>query len=112
MPPGRIDLNETAAAAAPRWQSIPLFQIFLFLQVLDLLTTIIVLQRGGYEANPVVRQFFSAGTLEGLVLSKLLVVGIAAAVVFWQRYRVLFLSNYVYAAVVCWNLLAVVLSAS
>lgn len=100
-----------SAGGATRWQAMPLFQVFLFLQVADALTTLVVLQRGGYEANPLVRQFLAAGTLGGLILSKFIVVGIAAAILYSQRYRVVFLSNYVYAAVVCWNLVGLVLAA-
>lgn len=82
----------------------PIFQVFVFLQILDVLTTMIALRNGGFETNPIVKQFMSFGPAEGLIAAKLVVVAIAAMMLCWQRYRVVSLANYVYAVVVCWNL--------
>ena len=83
---------------------VPLFQLFLFLQVLDLLTTIVVLKLGGYEANPVVNYLMRLGPIEGLLLAKTVVIAGGAAIVWYNRHRVVFLANYAYAGIVCWNL--------
>ena len=83
---------------------IPLFQVFLFLQVMDLLTTIVVLRLGGYEANPLVNYFMRLGPVGGLIVAKSVVIALGAAIVWFNRHRVVFLANYAYAGVVCWNL--------
>ena len=83
---------------------VPLFQLFLFLQVLDLLTTMVVFKLGGYEANPLVNYLMRLGPIEGLLLAKAIVIVGGAAVVWYNRHRVVFLANYVYAGIVCWNL--------
>jgi hypothetical protein len=87
----------------------PLFQVFLFLQVLDLLTTVVVLKVGGYEANPLVRYFMHLGPIGGLIIAKALVVAVGAAIVWYNRHRAVFIANYAYAGVVCWNLTALAL---
>jgi hypothetical protein len=91
-----------------RERHLPLLQVFLFLQVLDFLTTILVLKRGGYEANPLVEHLMLLGPISGLFAAKMLVVAIGAAVLWYQRHRVVFIANSLYAAVVCWNLLALI----
>jgi hypothetical protein len=88
----------------------PLFQVFLFLQLLDLLTTIVVLRLGGYESNPLVGYFMTFGPVGGLVMAKALVVAVGAAIVWYNRQRVVFLANYAYAGVVCWNLAILAIS--
>jgi len=84
----------------------PLFQVFVFLQFLDALTTVGVLQQGGYEANPIVNKLMALGLFKGLILAKLLVVAIGTAVLWHRRHRVLFMANVAYAGIICWNLIA------
>ena len=84
----------------------PLFQVFILLQFLDALTTVVVLQYGGYEANPIVKSLMTVGPIYGLVLAKLIVVAIGTAVLRHGRQRVLFMGNFAYAGIICWNLFA------
>lgn len=84
----------------------PLFQVFVFLQFLDVLTTLSVLQQGGYEANPIVNKLMALGSFNGIVLAKLLVVAVATAVLWHGRHRVLFIANVIYTGIICWNLFA------
>ena len=105
----RIETN--IEQACPSQQSavathqMSLFQVFVFLQVLDLLTTIVVLKLGGFEMNPLVRYLMQVGPIGGLVIAKAIVVAIGmAAIVWYHRHRVVFLANYAYAGIVCWNL--------
>ena len=88
---------------------IPLFHVFVFLQVLDALTTVGVLQRGGFEANPIVNMLMELGPVNGILIAKLLVVVVGAAILWNGRQRVLFIANYIYAGIICWNLIALVL---
>ena len=85
-------------------KQMPLFQVFLFLQVLDLLTTIVVLKLGGYEANPLVNYLMHVGPIGGLLLAKAVVIATGAAIVWYNRHRAVFIANYAYAGIVCWNL--------
>jgi hypothetical protein len=84
--------------------SVPLLEVFIFLQLADLLTTVIGIRFGAQELNPIVRQMMSLGTVEGLVLCKLLMISMAAVVLWYQRSRVVVIVNYLFAALVVWNL--------
>jgi hypothetical protein len=81
---------------------------FSYLQLLDLLTTLVFLSGGLKEANPVVRLALavSPSPLVGLLSVKLF--AIAMAVYCWRtsRNRLLNLANLFFAALVIWNLLA------
>ncbi len=63
-----------------------------------------VFKLGGYEANPLVNYLMRLGPIEGLILAKAIVIVGGAAIVWYNRHRVVFLANYVYAGIVCWNL--------
>lgn len=86
---------------------------FGYLQVLDVLTTLAFLAHGVEEANPIVRFFLEAAPapLAGLVVVKL--VGMALALYCWRRGRRSLLArvNVFYAALVAWNVMAIVVSA-
>jgi hypothetical protein len=81
---------------------------FSYLQLLDVLTTLIFLTGGVKEANPVVRLALAVcpSPLIGLLSLKLF--AIAMAVYCWRtaRTRLLSLANLFFAALVAWNLLA------
>jgi hypothetical protein len=81
---------------------------FSYLQLLDILTTLVFLSGGVKEANPVVRfaLVVSPSPLIGLLSLKLF--AIAMAVYCWrtERTRLLSLANGFFAALVTWNLLA------
>ena len=84
---------------------------FTYLQVLDLLTTLAFLAHGIQEGNPVVRLVLglTPSPLGGLLGLKVL--ALALAIYCWQRRRRRLLArmNLVFAAVVVWNLVALVL---
>ena len=88
--------------------SVPLLEVFIFLQLADLLTTVAGLRLGAQEMNPVVRLMMTFGTLEGLIFCKLLMVSMAAVVLWWQRSRVILIVNYLFAMLVVWNLMQLV----
>jgi hypothetical protein len=81
---------------------------FSYLQMLDFLTTLAFLTNGVEEANPVVRFFLNVAPspLSGLVAVK--VIGLGLGVYCWQRGRRRLLGrvNFFYAALVAWNLVA------
>lgn len=82
------------------------FRLFACLQLLDFLTTVFVLQHGGFEANPVVGHLMVLGPLNGLLTAKLTVITMGAFIALWDYRKVLPLANSLYSAVICWNLVA------
>ena len=81
-----------------------LIQVFLFLQVLDLLTTLVGFKLGLSEASPFVRLLTTTGPLVGVVMSKGIAVGLGAVCVGTGRLKLISWINYWYAALVTWNL--------
>ena len=70
------------------------------MQVLDLLTTLAAFHAGAFEVNPLVaRLTLQFGRFDGVLISKLIAVGIAVFVK-----RLVWVVNLFYVGVVCWNL--------
>jgi threonine/homoserine/homoserine lactone efflux protein len=84
---------------------------FVFLQVADVITTMTALASGGTEQNPLISRFLTMGTLQGLILSKVVVLAAAAAAVRLQRMRAIRWANIVFGAIVLWNVSMLVLLA-
>jgi len=91
--------------AQPQWQ-IVFWKLlrsrwtFGALQVLDLLTTLAAFHAGAFEVNPLVaRLTLQFGRFEGVLMSKLIAVGIALFVK-----RLVWVVNLFYVGVVCWNI--------
>jgi len=78
--------------------------IFVFLQVADLGTTAAVLRLGGVEQNPLVKHLMAFGPVQGLILAKLITVAIGAACFLSTKPRALRTANFVFAAIIVWNL--------
>jgi hypothetical protein len=87
---------------------------FAYLQVLDLLTTLAFMLHGVREGNPLVRLMMhaTANPINGLLLVKLLAVGLGLYCWKLRRNRVLARINIVFAVIVAWNLGALILAAS
>lgn len=87
---------------------------FSYLQVLDFLTTVAFLLHGIREANPLVRWVLetSSHPLGGLLAVKL--VAIALGICVWRlgRKRLLARMNVLFALLITWNLIALVLGAA
>jgi hypothetical protein len=85
---------------------------FFYLQALDLLTALVFMTAGVAEVNPLIRLLVSkAGSpLGGLVAAKLIALLIGAYC--WRRGRqqLLVRVNVFYAALVAWNLVALLVS--
>jgi F0F1-type ATP synthase membrane subunit a len=86
---------------------------FSYLQVLDFLTTVAFLVNGIEEANPLVRLALKLGPnpIGGLILVKLL--AILLGVYCWRmgRQRLLARINVVFAMLIAWNLVALIVGA-
>lgn len=83
--------------------------VFSYFQLLDLLTTVMFLIHGVQEANPVVKFALRAAPspLQGLLFVKLL--ALALAVYCWRlgRQNLLLRINVLFACLVSWNLIAI-----
>ena len=81
-----------------------LIEVFLYLQVLDILSTMIGFSLGNTEASPFIRLLVQWGPLNGLLLSKIVAVGIAFTCLQLRRRKLILWINYFFAALVVWNL--------
>ena len=83
-----------------------------YLQVLDFMTTVAFLLHGVHEGNPLVRLAlnFAPSPLGGLLLVKVLAVGLG--IYCWRagRSRLLSRINLLFALVVAWNVAALIMA--
>jgi hypothetical protein len=86
-------------------------QVFIYLQVLDFLTTMVGFKIGAHEASPfIVKLIHISSPAVGVAASKVVGLAIAGLCIATNRVKLLSLANYWYAALVVWNL-AMILSA-
>src|SRR5262245_53891427 len=88
----------------------PSLTIFVALQVLDVLTTLIGLQVGAHEASFFISRLMSVGTVAALLIAKILAVVVVLLALKFKRSRVIVFLNYWLAAVVTWNLVTILTS--
>jgi hypothetical protein len=84
---------------------ISIYQVFIYLQLLDLLTTLVGFKIGAGEASPFVRVLMNAGPAAGVVISKVLALGLGAFCVWANRAHVVRWITYWYSGLVVWNLM-------
>lgn len=82
-----------------------IYQIFVYLQLLDLLTTLIGFRLGAAEASPFIRVLMHAGPVAGVVASKVLALGIGALCVVVKKGHVIRWISYWYGGLIVWNLM-------
>jgi hypothetical protein len=81
---------------------------FVLLQLADVVTTMLALGNGGVEQNPLVARFLVVGTLQGLILSKVVLLAAAAAALRYRRFRAIRMANIVFGVIVLWNISVIV----
>jgi hypothetical protein len=80
-------------------------QVFIYLQVLDFITTMIGFKMGASEASPfIVNLIHHTSPAIGVAASKLVALGIGGVCVGTGRVRLVSWINYWYAGLVVWNL--------
>lgn len=86
---------------------------FTYLQLLDVLTTLAFLAHGAREANPLVRFLMRVGPTPAvsLIFLKTLAVLLAIYCVRRAHFRLLSRVNILFAGLVAWNLLVLILNA-
>ena len=81
--------------------------IFVFLQLADFATTMIALNTGGVEKNFFVSHPMIIGSLQGLILSKAIILELPLAAVRLKKLWVLGWVNVVFGGIVLWNLVVI-----
>ena len=85
-------------------QQRPSLSIFVFLQILDILTTLIGLSLGAGEASAFVATLMHLGPIQGLLISKILAVILVLIALRRRQPRIVVLANFWFAGLVTWNL--------
>jgi hypothetical protein len=80
-------------------------QIFIYLQLLDLLTTLVGFKLGAAEASPFIRMLMHAGPAVGVIASKILALGLGAFCVYTHKQHLIRWATYWYGGLVVWNLI-------
>jgi hypothetical protein len=88
----------------------PSLSLFVALQVLDLLTTMIGLQLGAVESSVFIGRLIQTTPMTGLLIAKIVAVILVALAVKFRRPRIIVVLNYWSALVVAWNLVMIVLT--
>ena len=78
--------------------------MFLYLQMLDVLTTWLGLRLHCAEASPFIRYLMHFGPVAGLLGAKVIAILLGGFCVWRGRFRVIQLVNYFFAALVTWNM--------
>jgi hypothetical protein len=100
-------MQATKAADAAKSFPTPSFGLFVILQMLDVLTTVLGLRLGAQEGSTFIGQLLRTGPVAGLIISKIIAAGLAAFAVFLNRKRVIVFLNFWFCAIVTWNLFAI-----
>ena len=84
-------------------------QIFLYLQVLDFMTTLIGMKMGLSEVSPFIRWLMQVDPTVGLALSKFIALVLGGLCLWLNKRRLVRWINYWYAGLVIWNMTLIVL---
>jgi hypothetical protein len=89
---------------------VPSLTVFVLLQVLDIVTTLIGLRMGASESSVFIGRLMRVGPLEALLIAKLFAAALAAIALKMGRGRMVVFLNYWFVAVVSWNLAVILIS--
>ncbi|HWB84062.1 MAG TPA: DUF5658 family protein [Bryobacteraceae bacterium] len=81
--------------------------IFVYLQLLDLLTTLLGFKMGATEASPFIRILMHSGPAIGVGVSKLVAIGLAGVCVYVKKRHIIRWITYWYSGLVVWNLMVI-----
>jgi hypothetical protein len=79
--------------------------VFLYLQLLDLLTTLVGFKLGAREASPFIRLLMHAGPAAGVMVSKVLSLVLGGFCVYYKKTHLIRWASYWYSGLVVWNLM-------
>jgi hypothetical protein len=80
------------------------FIVFIYLQLLDFLTTVVAMKNGFVESSPFIRWLMTSNYTVGLAESKIIAIGLAVLCILIRKGFLVRWINRWYAAVVVWNL--------
>lgn len=86
--------------------------IFIYLQLLDLLTTLVGFKLGAREASPFIRVLMHAGPAAGVLTSKILSLGLGALCLYYKKNHLIRWISYWYGGLIVWNLMVLLASPS
>jgi len=107
FPVRKAVLNRAVPARLRKPFPAPSLTVFVALQTLDILTTLIGLRAGAQEASVFIGRLMTVGPVAALLISKILGVALVCTALKFRRPRVIVFLNYWFAAVVSWNLLLI-----
>jgi hypothetical protein len=84
--------------------------VFIYLQLLDLLTTLVGFKMGAREASPFIRLLMHAGPAVGVMASKMLALGLGALCVYLKKDHLIRWASYWYCGLVAWNLMVMLVA--
>jgi hypothetical protein len=105
---GYNDLKKGAHSYQDNWMAIT--HIFIYLQLLDLLTTLVGFRLGAAEASPFIRILMHAGPAVGVIVSKLVALILGGVCVYVKKHNLIRWISYWYAGLVVWNLMVMLSS--
>ena len=85
-------------------------QVFIYLQLLDLLTTLVGFKLGAAEMSPFVRYLIHFGPIAGVAASKIIALLVAGVCVWLDKPHLLRWVSYWYAGLVVWNICVILAS--
>ncbi len=85
-------------------------KLFLYLQILDFLTTLVGFKLGVPEASPFVRSLMHYGPGFAVAASKIMALSLVGLCVALHRSHLLRWINYWYAALIIWNLCSILIA--
>ncbi|MGO9262691.1 MAG: DUF5658 family protein [Bryobacteraceae bacterium] len=80
-------------------------QVFVYLQLLDLLTTLVGFRLGAAEASPFIRLLMHFGPAVGVAFSKLLALTLGGWCVYCKKLQLMRVIVFWYSGLVVWNLM-------
>ena len=89
----------------------PSIKVFVALQMLDILTTLMGLRMGAKEASVFIGQLMRLDPISGLLIAKIFAIFFVALALRYRRGRLIVFLNYWFAVVVSWNLVMVLVAA-
>jgi len=84
--------------------------VFIYLQLLDLLTTLVGFKLGAREASPFIQILMHAGPATGVMASKILALGLGAVCLYYKKLHLMRWVSYWYGVLIVWNLIVVLAS--
>ena len=102
--------SKALLVAKPRHAMKALVVLFAYLQLMDFLTTLVVLSHGGREMNPIVAELIEMHPLLGLLTAKLFAMALAVFCALSGRDKLLMRAILIYAVLVVWNVLTLIIA--